>query len=42
LKPTIMKNFGQDLFDFASNLVTIWRKAAKEHKVGRGLFVGQK
>ncbi len=42
LRPTIMKNFGQDLFDFASNLVTIWRKAAREHKVGRGLFIGQK
>ncbi len=42
LKPTIMENFGQDLFDFASNLVTIWRKAAKEHKVGRGFFIAQK
>ena len=42
LKPTILENFGQDLFDFASNLVTIWRKAAKEHKVGRGLFIAQK
>jgi sarcosine/dimethylglycine N-methyltransferase len=42
LKPTILKNFGQDLFDFASNLVTIWQKAAHEHKVGRGLFVAQK
>lgn len=42
LKPTILENFGQDLFDFASNLVTIWRKAAKEHKVGRGFFIAQK
>ncbi len=42
LKPTILENFGQELFDFASNLVTIWRKAAYEHKVGRGLFIGQK
>jgi ubiquinone/menaquinone biosynthesis C-methylase UbiE len=42
LKPTIMENFGQELFDFASNLVTIWRKAAKEHKVGRGFFIAQK
>jgi ubiquinone/menaquinone biosynthesis C-methylase UbiE len=42
LKPTILKNFGQELFDFASNLVTIWQKAAHEHKVGRGLFIGQK
>jgi len=42
LKPTIMENFGKELFDFASNLVTIWRKAAKEHKVGRGFFIAQK
>jgi ubiquinone/menaquinone biosynthesis C-methylase UbiE len=42
LKPTIMKNFGQELFDFASNLVTIWQKAAHEHKVGRGFFIGKK
>jgi len=42
LKPTILENFGQDLYDFASNLVTIWRKAANEHKVGRGFFIAQK
>ncbi len=42
LKPTILKNFGNDLYGFAENLVTIWRKAANDHKVGRGLFVGQK
>ncbi|MEO0116093.1 MAG: methyltransferase domain-containing protein [candidate division WOR-3 bacterium] len=42
LKPTIEKNFGPDLYKFAENLVTIWRKAAHEHKVGRGLFIGQK
>ncbi|MCX7785740.1 MAG: methyltransferase domain-containing protein [candidate division WOR-3 bacterium] len=42
LKPTIIQNFGQDLFNFASNLVTIWRKAAHEHKVGRGLYIAQK
>ncbi len=42
LKPTILDNFGKDLFDFASNLVTIWQKAAHKHKVGRGLFIGQK
>lgn len=42
LKPTILENFGQELFDFASNLVTIWRKAAKEHKVGRGFFIAEK
>jgi ubiquinone/menaquinone biosynthesis C-methylase UbiE len=42
LKPNIMQNFGKDLFDFASNLVTIWQKAAHEHKVGRGFFIGKK
>jgi ubiquinone/menaquinone biosynthesis C-methylase UbiE len=42
LKPTIMQNFGKDLFDFASNLVTIWQKAAHEHKVGRGFYIGKK
>jgi len=42
MKPVILKNFGSELFDFASNLVTIWRKAAHEHKVGSGLFIGQK
>lgn len=42
LKPTILENFGQELFDFASNLVTIWRKAAKAHQVGRGFFIAQK
>ncbi|MEO0136468.1 MAG: methyltransferase domain-containing protein [candidate division WOR-3 bacterium] len=42
LKPEILKNFGQDLYNFAENLVTIWRKAAHEHKVGSGLFIGQK
>jgi len=42
LKPNIMQNFGKDLFDFASNLVTIWQKAAHEHKVGRGFYIGKK
>jgi len=42
LKPTILQNFGQDLFDFAANLVAIWQKAAHEHKVGRGLYIAQK
>jgi ubiquinone/menaquinone biosynthesis C-methylase UbiE len=42
LKPTILQNFGKDLFDFASNLVMVWQKAAHEHKVGRGLFIAQK
>jgi len=42
LKPTILKGFGPDLYAFAENLVTIWRKAAHEHKVGRGFFIAQK
>jgi ubiquinone/menaquinone biosynthesis C-methylase UbiE len=42
MKPTIMKNFGPELFDFASNLVTIWRKASHEHKVGSGMFIAKK
>jgi ubiquinone/menaquinone biosynthesis C-methylase UbiE len=41
-KPVILQNFGQDLFNFAQNLVGIWRKAAYEHKVGRGFYIGQK
>jgi|UniRef100_A0A7C3UPT9 ubiquinone/menaquinone biosynthesis C-methylase UbiE len=42
LRPAIEENFGPDLYKFAENLVTIWLKAAREHKVGRGLFIGQK
>jgi cyclopropane fatty-acyl-phospholipid synthase-like methyltransferase len=41
-KDTIVKNFGPDLFKFAENLVAMWRKAAYEHKVGRGFYIGQK
>jgi len=41
-KETIVKNFGPDLFAFAENLVNIWRKAAYEHKVGRGFYIAQK
>ncbi len=42
MKPTILKNFGPELFDFANNLVTIWRKASHEHKVGSGMFIAKK
>lgn len=42
LKPTILQNFGQDLFNFAVNLVNLWRDAAHSHKVGRGFYIGQK
>ncbi|OGC43859.1 hypothetical protein A2Y85_06625 [candidate division WOR-3 bacterium RBG_13_43_14] len=42
MKPTILQNFGQDLYTFAENLVTIWRKAAHEHKVGSGTFIAKK
>jgi len=41
-KDTIIKTFGPDLFKFAENLVAIWRKAAHEHKVGRGFYIGEK
>lgn len=41
-KETITKQFGPDLYTFAENLVTMWRKAAYEHKVGRGFYIGQK
>lgn len=41
-KETITKNFGADLFTFAENLVAMWRKAAHEHKVGRGFYIAQK
>jgi len=42
LKPTILQNFGKDLFDFAVNLVNLWRDAAHRHQVGRGYYIGQK
>lgn len=42
MKPTILQNFGSDLYGFAENLVTIWRKAAHEHKVGSGMFTAKK
>ena len=42
LKPTIQENFGPELYSFAENLVTIWRRASHDHKVGRGLFIGKK
>jgi ubiquinone/menaquinone biosynthesis C-methylase UbiE len=42
LKPTILQNFGQDLFNFAVNLVNLWRDAAHRHQVGRGFYIGQK
>lgn len=41
-KDVILKNFGPDLFTFAENLVAMWRKAAHEHKVGRGFYVARK
>jgi len=42
LKPTILQNFGEDLFKFAVNLVNLWRDAAHNHQVGRGFYIGQK
>jgi ubiquinone/menaquinone biosynthesis C-methylase UbiE len=42
LKPTIVKNFGEELFGFATGLVNLWRDAAHAHKVGRGWYEAQK
>jgi ubiquinone/menaquinone biosynthesis C-methylase UbiE len=42
LKPAILKNFGPDLFGFATGLVALWRDAAHAHKVGRGWYEAQK
>jgi ubiquinone/menaquinone biosynthesis C-methylase UbiE len=42
LKPAILKNFGPELFAFATGLVGLWRDAAHAHKVGRGWYVGEK
>ena len=42
LKPTILQNFGPDLFAFASGLVDLWRDAAHAHQVGRGWYQAEK
>ncbi len=42
LKPTILQNFGPDLFAFASGLVNLWRDAAHAHQVGRGWYQAEK
>jgi sarcosine/dimethylglycine N-methyltransferase len=42
LKPAIMKNFGPELFGFATGLVDLWRDAAHAHKVGRGWYMAEK
>ncbi len=42
LKPTIIENFGEELFGFATGLVDLWRDAAHAHKVGRGFYIAQK
>ncbi|MFO7675223.1 MAG: methyltransferase domain-containing protein [bacterium] len=42
LKPAIVKNFGEELFGFATGLVNLWRDAAHAHKVGRGWYIGEK
>jgi ubiquinone/menaquinone biosynthesis C-methylase UbiE len=42
LKPAIMKNFGPELFAFATGLVNLWRDAAHAHKVGRGWYMAEK
>lgn len=42
LKPTILQNFGPELFGFATGLVNLWRDAAHAHQVGRGWYIGEK
>lgn len=42
LKPAILKNFGEELFGFATGLVNLWRDAAHAHQVGRGWYEAQK
>jgi ubiquinone/menaquinone biosynthesis C-methylase UbiE len=42
LKPAILKDFGADLFGFATGLVNLWRDAAHAHKVGRGWYQAEK
>jgi len=42
LKPTIVANFGPDLYAFAEGLVNLWRDAAHKHQVGRGWYLGEK
>lgn len=42
LKPTIVKNFGEELFGFATGLVNLWRDAAHAHQVGRGFYIAEK
>jgi len=42
LKPAIIKNFGPELFAFATGLVNLWRDAAHAHKVGRGWYMAEK
>lgn len=42
LKPTIIQNFGNDLYMFAEGLVNLWRDAAHRHQVGRGWYLGEK
>lgn len=42
LKDIILKDFGKDIYDFASYLVNLWEKASREHKVGRGFYVAIK
>ena len=42
LKPTIVENFGDELFGFATGLVNLWCDAAHAHQVGRGFYIAQK
>ncbi len=42
LKDIILKEFGNDVYDFAKYLVNLWHNASREHKVGRGFYVAVK
>jgi ubiquinone/menaquinone biosynthesis C-methylase UbiE len=42
LKEPIIKNYNQEMFEAADSGLSLWVKAAKESKVGRGRIIGQK
>ena len=41
-KPDIVAGFGEELYAGAEEGVLAWQKAAKEKKVGRGLWIAKK
>jgi len=42
LKPAVIHQFGQEVYEAALAGVSLWRKAADEGKVGRGRFIARK